>query len=135
MSSEVRTPLVLSASVSCAEGRNKFYKVRWKGFTEAADSWEPAGNLHCRQLIADFHARQDQQFAERPHAVAPAQSAGQVAPDGSFEVESVVDVKQGSQPLLLHVLPDCLQSIAKPFTKSAGRVSVKLTTPGNLLPT
>jgi hypothetical protein len=31
------------------------FMVRWKGFSEAHDSWEPANNVHAEQLITDFY--------------------------------------------------------------------------------
>src|SRR6202167_1221843 len=29
--------------------------IRWKGFSEAHDSWEPAAHIHADQLITEFH--------------------------------------------------------------------------------
>ena len=33
------------------------YLVRWKGFSEAHDSWEPASNVHADELIKEFYKR------------------------------------------------------------------------------
>ena len=33
------------------------YLVRWKGFLEAHDSWEPAANMHVDKLIKEFYKR------------------------------------------------------------------------------
>jgi hypothetical protein len=33
------------------------YLVRWKGFSEAHDSWEPAKNVHAEDLVTDFYKR------------------------------------------------------------------------------
>ena len=33
------------------------YLVRWKGFSEAHDSWEPATNVHADELVQEFYKR------------------------------------------------------------------------------
>ena len=33
------------------------YLIRWKGFSEAHDSWEPAANMHVDELIQEFYKR------------------------------------------------------------------------------
>ena len=33
------------------------YMIRWKGFLEAHDSWEPATNVHADELIQEFYKR------------------------------------------------------------------------------
>ena len=33
------------------------YLIRWKGFSEAHDSWEPATNIHTDELIQEFYKR------------------------------------------------------------------------------
>ena len=33
------------------------YLIRWKGYTEEHDSWEPKKNLHAKDLIKQFHIR------------------------------------------------------------------------------
>ena len=33
------------------------YLIRWKGFSEAHDSWEPAANIHTDELIQKFYKR------------------------------------------------------------------------------
>jgi hypothetical protein len=31
------------------------YKVRWKGYSEAHDSWEPVDNIHAPELLKQYH--------------------------------------------------------------------------------
>ena len=31
------------------------YRIRWKGYSEAHDSWEPTDNIHAPDLMATFH--------------------------------------------------------------------------------
>ncbi|KAJ0036114.1 hypothetical protein NQD34_004791 [Periophthalmus magnuspinnatus] len=33
----------------------EFYLVKWRGFTEAENTWEPKSNLKCRKLMKQFH--------------------------------------------------------------------------------
>jgi hypothetical protein len=33
------------------------YRVRWKGYSEADDTWEPVGHLHAPDLVKEFHDR------------------------------------------------------------------------------
>ena len=42
------------------EQGEKFYKVRWKGYSAADDTWEPASNLAgCDEAIAKFKAKKE----------------------------------------------------------------------------
>ena len=33
------------------------FLIRWKGFSEAHDSWEPARNIHADELVEEFYKR------------------------------------------------------------------------------
>jgi hypothetical protein len=37
--------------------RKKEYLVRWKGFSPAHDTWEPAQNILCKSLITEYNIR------------------------------------------------------------------------------
>jgi len=39
-------------------GRSKQYLVKWAGYPTEESSWEPRGNLHCPDLLAEFEAHQ-----------------------------------------------------------------------------
>src|SRR5579863_2851540 len=36
------------------------YHVRWKGYSEAHDTWEPVSNIHVPDLVAAFHQEEQQ---------------------------------------------------------------------------
>src|SRR5579863_852429 len=36
------------------------YRVRWKGYLEAHDTWEPVSNVHAPDLVATFHQEEQQ---------------------------------------------------------------------------
>ena len=49
------------------------YKIRWKGYDDKNDSWEPESNLNCPELLAEFEkklaksaARRESRFQEKP---------------------------------------------------------------------
>ena len=46
------------------------YLIRWKGFSDAHDSWEPAKHLHAEQLIRDFYKRHPSAIGNpSPHTI------------------------------------------------------------------
>ena len=38
--------------------RQKQYRIRWKGYSSAHDTWEPEGNIHAPELIAQYNGEQ-----------------------------------------------------------------------------
>ena len=36
---------------------NRLYRVRWKGYDETQDTWEPLGHFKKVSLIRDFHKK------------------------------------------------------------------------------
>ena len=43
------------ASRRHGRGKKLQYLLRWKGYSQAHDSWEPADQVHAEELIEEFH--------------------------------------------------------------------------------
>ena len=53
-----------------AHKKNQF-RVCWKGWSAAHDSWEPEENVHAPELIAQFHSRQTKHKKDRDSQPGP----------------------------------------------------------------
>src|SRR5579863_3815817 len=40
--------------------KKRQYHIRWKGYSEAHDTWEPVSNIHAPDLVAAFHQEKQQ---------------------------------------------------------------------------
>ncbi|XP_006013568.1 histone-lysine N-methyltransferase SUV39H2 [Latimeria chalumnae] len=53
----------------CAiEKDTEYYLVKWKGWPESANSWEPKKNLRCRLLLKHFHNDQHEFLSRHKHS-------------------------------------------------------------------
>lgn len=37
------------------DGKNRYFQIRWKGYTEESDTWEPITKLSCPKLIEEYY--------------------------------------------------------------------------------
>lgn len=37
------------------DGKNRYFQIRWKGYTEESDTWESITRLSCPKLIAEYY--------------------------------------------------------------------------------
>ncbi|KAF0291975.1 Chromobox 5 [Amphibalanus amphitrite] len=50
---------ILARREAATEGGQPEYLIRWKGYTDAWNTWEPEGNLECTDTLAAFQRRWD----------------------------------------------------------------------------
>ncbi|KAJ0064459.1 hypothetical protein NL108_006820, partial [Boleophthalmus pectinirostris] len=49
----------------------EFYLVKWRGFAEAENTWEPKSNLKCRKLMKQFHVDLEKELRRHKRRCVP----------------------------------------------------------------
>ncbi|KAL1517509.1 hypothetical protein ABEB36_001265 [Hypothenemus hampei] len=76
----------------------KHYLIRWKGYTEESDTWEPENTLDCQDLIKDYQQKKKrkQDFGNKKkskkHMRKSGESKGTWDENENFEVDRILDV-------------------------------------------
>ena len=96
------------------------YLIRWKGFSDAHDSWEPARHLHADQLIQDFYKEHPSAIRNPPPHTITIRSIAMSAPNSPVIQPTEVPVlvyPPSPQPLMVPPrLEDRLEDPPAPLT-------------------
>ncbi|ENN77098.1 hypothetical protein D910_10208 [Dendroctonus ponderosae] len=84
----------------------RHYLIRWKGYTEESDTWEPESTLECKELIKAYKAKKnkknDKKQRTKSKTEIPAEKSWNENDD--FEVDRIIDVyfhKNGKRDFLV----------------------------------
>lgn len=81
----------------------RHYLIRWKGYTEESDTWEPESTLDCKELIKAYKAKKNKKSDKKPRTKPKAES-GSWNDNDDFEVHRIIDVyfhKNGKRDFLV----------------------------------
>src|SRR6266404_3612802 len=107
-------------------GRSKClqYLIKWKGYPESDNSWEPADQVHAPDLLKHYHSAAKDQSAI--HSAAADQSAHQIIPyQSTKEEQSAIKMRRikGEQPALeKHI--ECLTIFPASLSNNSPRTSL-----------
>lgn len=92
----------------------RLYLIRWKGYEEESDTWEPESTLNCADLISEFLATKDTEATpksgKRGRAKKSKKKGGEDDDDesesvGEYEVDKIIEVhhkRNGQREFLVH---------------------------------
>ncbi|CAH1973682.1 unnamed protein product [Acanthoscelides obtectus] len=86
----------------------RHYLIRWKGYEEESDTWEPENTLNCTDLIKDFKEQKKNKKTAKPAKTKKKAGSENAEADWDenedFEVERILDVyfkRDGSREFLV----------------------------------
>ncbi|KAF0307147.1 Chromobox 3 [Amphibalanus amphitrite] len=93
---------ILARREAATDGSQPEYLIRWKGYTDAWNTWEPEGNLECTDTLAAFQRRWDTVAEEERRRIiaefSPVAPAPGLAPAAAAAATPAAQQRKGRPP-------------------------------------
>ncbi|XP_043200503.1 uncharacterized protein LOC122369662 [Amphibalanus amphitrite] len=146
---------ILARREAATDGSQPEYLIRWKGYTDAWNTWEPEGNLECTDTLAAFQRRWDTVAEEERRRIiaefSPVAPAPGLAPAAAAAATPAAQQRKGRPPKMgqqtldsmaaarqvkaeksvskLRVRTDLMSSTSSPATTSPATAATPAATP------